>query len=94
LTSGLILSTLVSMELHLTPELESKLAEFSATTGRAPDDLIQDAILGYFEEMTQLRGTLDRRYDDLKSGRVQPIDGEAFFETLRQREEQLLKHRR
>jgi predicted DNA-binding protein len=81
------------MELHLTPELESKLAEFSATTGRAPDDLIQDAIVGYFEELAQLRGTLDRRYDDLKSGRVKPIDGEAFFETLRQREDELLKHR-
>ena len=81
------------MELHLTPELESKVAVFSATTGRAPDDLIQDAIVGYFEELAQLRGTLDRRYDDLKSGRVEPIDGEVFFETLRQREAELLKHR-
>jgi len=36
---------------------------------------------------------LDNRYDDLKSGRVKPIDGEAFFESLRQREEELLKQR-
>jgi predicted DNA-binding protein len=49
------------MELRLTPELETKLAEFSATTGRAPDDLIQDAIVGYLEELAELRGTLDRR---------------------------------
>jgi len=41
-----------------------------------------------------LRQTLDRRYDDLECGRVQPVDGEAFFETLRQREEELLKRRR
>jgi hypothetical protein len=34
---------------------------------------------------------LDSRYDDVKSGRVKPIDGEAFFETLRQREDELLK---
>jgi hypothetical protein len=33
-----------------------------------------------------LRQTLDRRYDELKSGRVKPVDGEAFFEILRQRE--------
>ncbi|MGA3053367.1 MAG: hypothetical protein ABSD63_04105 [Candidatus Korobacteraceae bacterium] len=38
-----------------------------------------------------LRGMLDSRYDDIKSGRVKPIDGEAFFETLRQREDELLK---
>jgi hypothetical protein len=34
---------------------------------------------------------LNSRYDDLKSGRVKPIDGEAFFEILRQREDELLK---
>jgi hypothetical protein len=28
---------------------------------------------------------LNSRYDDLKSGRVKPIDGEAFFESLRRR---------
>jgi hypothetical protein len=33
---------------------------------------------------------IDRRYDDLESGRVQPIDGEAFFESLRKREDELL----
>ena len=33
---------------------------------------------------------LDSRYDDLKSGRVKPIDGEEFFEGLRRRENDLL----
>jgi len=36
---------------------------------------------------------LDGRYDDIKSGRVKPIDGEAFFDGLRQREDELLKQR-
>jgi len=36
---------------------------------------------------------LDGRYDDIKSGRVKPVDGEAFFESLRQREDELLKNR-
>jgi hypothetical protein len=32
------------------------------------------------------------RYDELKSGKVQPVDGEAFFENLRKREyDELLK---
>ena len=34
---------------------------------------------------------LDGRYEDIQSGRVKPIDGEAFFEGLRQREDELLK---
>ncbi len=34
---------------------------------------------------------LASRYDDLKSGRVKLIDGETFFESLRIREDELLK---
>ena len=45
------------------------------------------------KELTQLRATLERRYDELKYGRVEAIDGEAFFESLRQREDALLKRR-
>lgn len=79
------------MEVHLSPELEAKLNQVAKETGRAADDLVQDAMAGYFEELAQVRGTLDRRYDDIKSGRVKPIDGEEFFETLRRREDELLK---
>jgi hypothetical protein len=46
---------------------------------------------GYFEELAEVRGMLDGRYDDIKSGQVKPMDGEAFFEGLRQREEAVLK---
>ena len=46
---------------------------------------------GYVPELAETRDMLDSRYDDLKSGRAKPIDGEAFFESLRQREEELLK---
>ena len=79
------------MEVRFTPEIEAKLNEMAAATGRGPDDLVQDAISGYFEELSQTRSILDSRYDDVKSGRVKPVDGEEFFETLRQRETQLIK---
>lgn len=36
---------------------------------------------------------LDSRYDDIESGRVIPVDGEDFFDKLRQREDDLLKKR-
>ena len=51
----------------------------------------EDASMGYFAEAAELREMLDSRYDDIKSGKVKPIDGEAFFESLRRRESELIK---
>ncbi len=78
------------MEVHVTPELAKKLNDLATTTGRAPDQLVEDALAGYLEELASLRETLDSRYDDLKSGRVTPIDGEEAFRRLREKSE----HRR
>ena len=55
---------------------------------------MQDVVAGYVDELAGVREMLDSRYDDLKSGRVKPIDGEAFFEQLREREEERLKRSR
>lgn len=81
------------MEVNLTPELEAKLDKLAAETGRAKSELVQDVVAGYLEELIHVREMLDSRYDDIKSGKVKPLDGEAFFESLRQREEELLKRR-
>ena len=78
-------SKLTVMVVRLKPETESRLQELAATTGRAPDELIEDAMTGYFAELTQLRNTLDGRYDEIKSGRVQPINGEEAFGKLREK---------
>ena len=82
------------MEVQVSPATAKKLNDLAAKSGRAPEEIVEDALAGYLEEVATVRQTLDSRYDDLKSGRVKPIDGEAFFETLRQREEDLLKRRR
>jgi len=79
------------MELHFKPETESRLLETAAKMGLTPEDLIEDAMAGYLAEVEELRTTIESRYDDFKSGRTKPIDGEAFFESLRQREDDLLK---
>jgi hypothetical protein len=50
-------------------------------------------VLCALAEIADVREMLDGRYDDIKSGRVQPIDGEAFFDDLRQREDELLEQR-
>ena len=75
------------MEVHLTPDLGKKLREPASQTGRGADELAQDAIAGFVDAVGEVRGMLDRRYDDLKNGRVQPIDGDEAFRRLRQRSE-------
>jgi hypothetical protein len=44
-------------------------------------------------EVAEVRELLDSRYDEIKSGRVKPLDGEVFFESLRRREDELLAKR-
>jgi predicted transcriptional regulator len=81
------ISKLATMDVHLRPEIESRLQEFAAKTGRAPDDLIEDAMSGYLQELAQTREMLDSRNDDLKRGRVKPVDGEEAFAKLRRKSE-------
>jgi len=71
------------MEVQFTPDVEQKLNEIAAQSGRgSAATLVKDVVEGYFDELAQTRGTLNSRYDDLKSGRVKPISGdevEAYF---------------
>ena len=73
------------MVVQLKPETERRLRELSASTGRPADELVEDAMAGYLAELKQLRSTLDRRYDDVKGGRVEPIDCEEAFRHLRKK---------
>jgi hypothetical protein len=43
---------------------------------------------GYIDELAEVRNMLDSRYDDIKSGRVKPIDGEGAFARLRRKSEE------
>jgi predicted transcriptional regulator len=73
------------MEVHLTPDLEKRLHELASQTGRGADELARDAIAGFVDAVVEVRGMLKSRYDDLKSGRVQPIDGDEAIRQLRER---------
>jgi predicted DNA-binding protein len=77
------------MEIRLRPETESRLNELASKSGRPTDDLIEDAMAAYLTEVAEVRATLDSRYDEVKSGRVKPVDGETFFEDLRRKESDL-----
>ena len=81
------------MEVRLKPETESRLNELASQSGRPADELVEDAMAVYLTEVAELRGMLGSRYEEIKSGRVKPVDGEAFFEGLRRRESEFFKRR-
>jgi predicted transcriptional regulator len=76
---------LKAMEVHLAPDVEKKLNDLAAESGRGTDELLQDALAGYLDELAQTRDMLDSRYDDLKSGRVKPIPGDEVIARLREK---------
>jgi hypothetical protein len=73
------------MEVHLTPDAQSKLEQMSRDSGRPSDELLEDAVIGLYDELAYTRETLGRRYDDLASGKVKPIPGDEVFAKLRAR---------
>ena len=82
------------MELRVSATLQARLEQLARDTGRPASELVEDAIAGYMDQVEEVRQMLDSRYDDLKSGRVTPVDGEAFFESLRLREDELLNQKK
>ena len=74
------------MDVHLTnPDLEAKLDRWVTETGRRPDELVEDAMAGYFDELARTREVLNRRYDDLKSGKVKPISRDEIVAYFREK---------
>jgi hypothetical protein len=72
-----------TMEVNFTPETQAKLDQMARDTGRRSDELLEDAVIGLYDDLALTRETLDRRYGDLKSGRVKAIPGEEVFARLR-----------
>ena len=72
------------MEVQFTPDVEKKLNDLAAQTGRASAAaLVQDVVEGYFDDLAETREILNSRYDDLESGRVKPVPGDEVFDRLR-----------
>jgi hypothetical protein len=67
------------------PEIQAKIDRWVTETGRGPDELIEDAVAGYFEELGQTREMLNSRYDDLKSGRVKAVSGDEVAAHFREK---------
>jgi len=64
------------MEVHVKPEIQAKLDQIARESGRPSDELVEDALIGYFDELACTREMIDRRYDDLESGKVKLVSPE------------------
>lgn len=73
------------MEIHFNPEVQAKLEEMARNTGRPSDELLEDAVIGLYDELALTREILEERYDDLESGKVKPVPGDEVFARLRAR---------
>jgi hypothetical protein len=70
------------MDVHLTPDVQAKLDRMARDSGRQPAELIEDAVIGLYDELAYTREMLDRRYDEMDSGKVPGIDGEGAYRRL------------
>jgi len=50
-------------------------------------DIVEEALASYLQEVAAVRQMVDTRYDDLKNGRVTPMDGDEAFKRLREKSE-------
>jgi hypothetical protein len=70
------------MEVYFTPEVQAKLDQMARDAGRQPAEVIEDAVVGLYDEFAYTREMLDRRYDEMESGKVHGIDGEEAYRLL------------
>jgi hypothetical protein len=81
------------MEVHFKPEVQAKLEQLVRESGRRTEEVVEDAVIGLLDELAYTREMLDRRYDDLDSGRVQLIDGEEAYRRLMEKTEAQRRNR-
>ena len=70
------------MEPNLSAEVQAKLEQLARGAGRPPAEVVEDAVIGLYDELAYTRELIDRRYDEMESGKVEGIDGEEAYRRL------------
>jgi hypothetical protein len=63
--------------------VQAKLEQMARATGRRSDQLVENVVTDFFDDITFTRETLDRRYDDMEGSKVTAIPGDEVFARLR-----------
>ena len=62
------------MDVNLTPDTEKQLRNFAAESGRGTDELVEDAVAGYFDELHEVRQHIEEGFRQAQRGEL--TDGE------------------
>lgn len=82
------------MEVHFSPDVQAKLEQMAQVSECRSEELVEDAVNGLLLELAYAREMLDRRYDEIESGKVHLIDGEEAFRLLIEKTEAHPKRQR
>jgi hypothetical protein len=75
------------MEVHFSPGVQAKLDQLARDSGCPSEELVEDAVIGYFDELANVREILDRRYDEMENGTAVTIDSKDAYRLLMERTE-------
>jgi predicted DNA-binding protein len=73
------------MSLEIKPSQEAKIAALAAKTGRDKAEILDELIDSYFDELADVRGMLDKRYDEFKAGRIKELTLEQLRNDIERR---------
>lgn len=76
------------MEVPFSSDEQTRIAQIAERAGQGAGELVREVMTDYLENLDEVRSMLKTRYDDIKSGRVKPIDGEEAFARLRRKSEE------
>ena len=71
------------MEVHFPPEVQARIDQMAQDTVRRSDELVENVVTDFLEDFVFTREALNRRYDDLESGRITAIAGQDVFARIR-----------
>ena len=75
-------------------KVQAKLDQMARDAGRRPAEVIEDAVVGLYDELAYTREMLDRRYDEMESGKAPGIDGEEAYRRLMDKTQERRQRRR
>jgi predicted DNA-binding protein len=81
------------MSLEIKPNQEAKIAALAAKTGRDKAEILEEVIDSYFDELADVREMLEKRYDQFKAGRVEPLTPDQLKEDIERRKREFLQQR-
>jgi hypothetical protein len=71
------------MEVPFSADEQLKINRIAAIVGQGAGEYVREVMSDHLHELEEVRTLLSSRYEDIQSGRVQPIDGEEAFARLR-----------